>query len=754
MKLTIVYPARAHTAYKIAAATFSELAISVFGIQTQLITDEEYLDTGEDIAVLIGSDSDNEIVAGLYLSQKTDSFGIRYGTDDYCIRSLADSKKRYLIFAGGRPRSTIYAVYRYFELFCGCRWFWDGDRIAETSNVPFDEINITESPRFDYRGLRYFAHRSLRRFQAEHWNFEDWKREIDWILKKRLNLFMLRIGMDDLWQKAFPELVSYPEYDKPLAEAGAGYDDRSLFWPLEYRAELRKKILQYAFERDLMHPEDSGTMSHWYSRTPYDFLNKVKPSLLPQATEFYAEDTGRVFDVRYRKNFDYYMKLTDTHVREYGRPEIFHTIGLGERLYSKDPEENRRMKLYVYRKICTQIKERYPNAPLLIASWDLWMRFSPDEVRALIDELDPSQSIILDYTSDTVRENNFTKWNVKNKFPWIFGIFSGFEPNSEIRGYYEHTNERLNLAKADPACRGLVLWPELSHGDPFVIEYLAKNAWEDETLPICEQTDRYCKDRYEGGIAEKMMRLWREFMPIASIEAWSMDNAVVIEMFGDLFVDIMNKVKFSREKGEEYAQRVELIVGHKNAAVNILNTLASLPCADELTRRDFYDIARTVMGRFLNGAILHVQSLYTHGADIATLEAAAKKAEQMLECLTSLLSTHEDYSLLDTLTHMQKTAKVNPKFEKTLKNNAENFYCRSYIYENAEYLYIPEMKNLFDEILESVKENREPNISKVEKLNDEAKRIYYATPLSKMRRRTDSFEETVLCAAKIIGELF
>ena len=58
---------------------------------------------------------------------------------------------------------------------------------------------------FEWRATRYFAHRGLRRFSAEMWGPEDWKREIDWLLKNRLNLFFFRLGMDDLFQKAFPE---------------------------------------------------------------------------------------------------------------------------------------------------------------------------------------------------------------------------------------------------------------------------------------------------------------------------------------------------------------------------------------------------------------------------------------------------------------------------------------------------------------------------------------------------------------------
>jgi hypothetical protein len=61
-----------------------------------------------------------------------------------------------------------------------------------------------------------------------------------------------------------------------------GYDNRSLFWPLQYRSALRKKVMDYAFERGMMQPEDFGTMTHWYSRTPKQFLEKMNPPFLPQ----------------------------------------------------------------------------------------------------------------------------------------------------------------------------------------------------------------------------------------------------------------------------------------------------------------------------------------------------------------------------------------------------------------------------------------------------------------------------------------
>lgn len=755
MKLLVVYPKEAHRAYRIAAETFAQLAKQVSGADTRLVTDEDYI-AGEKsdaaLTVLIGNDAVNDVLAGLYLERKTKPLGIRYCTDDYCIRTVCANDTDFLLLAGGRPRSAIYAVYRYFELYCGCRWFWDGDRILQTKLVT-EGIDLAESPRFEYRGLRYFAHRSLHRFQAEHWSFEDWMREIDWILKKRFNLFMLRIGMDDVFQKAFPEVVPYPPTDEKLPGTGEGYNDRTSFWSLAYRGELRKKLLQYAFERDLWHPEDTGTMTHWYSRTPIEFLEKKNPALLPQANNAYADATGRVWDIRKKEHFADYCKLTDTHVREYGKPELFHTIGLGERLYSADPEENKRMKLYVYHKIASQIKEKYPNAPLLIASWDLWMHFTPEEVRELVAELDPAQAIIFDYTSDTMRENNFTNWGVMNRFPWIFGIFYGYEPNSEIRGYYELTNERLKLAKSDPMCKGLVLWPELSHGDPFVFEYLAHNAWDAETLSVSDQVTRYCRDRYPTALAESMTALWQDFMPIVQLSAWSIDKGSYYQTGNDVFTLIYKNAKFDRESLALYKEKLEAAANQKAVAANILRRLARVTDADELTERDLYDIARTVIGRYLNAAIVRVQYFFLAGKPIGEIEPTMVLAEALLEALAKLLGSHKDYSLLATLEGMKAVAPINPHSERTLKENAGNHYCRSYITENVRYLYIPEMKLLFDEVKSAVGEAREIDKERISPDLAAIKKRYFEIPLAEMQAEKTPFADAVLIAADLIEQM-
>ena len=114
---------------------------------------------------------------------------------------------------------------------------------------------------------------------------------------------------------------------------------------------------------------------------------------------------------------------------------------------------------------------------------------------------------ICDYTLETLRQNNFTKWVVMGKFPWVFGLFEGYQSQNEIRDPYDVSNERIKLAKDDPMCKGFILWPELSHGDSFMLEYTTANAWNNETPSIAEQTKKYCHDRYPDEIAASFERM-------------------------------------------------------------------------------------------------------------------------------------------------------------------------------------------------------------------------------------------------------
>lgn len=706
MAAKILIP-RAEGIFPIAAETFAGLWEKVTGTALETVTEAD----AESDLIVMGSDASNPFTHAKIIEKAVPEFALRTGTDEYAIRSAVDGSRNLLFFAGGRPRALLYAIYNFFELSAGCHYFWDGDVIPHQDEIVITGYDVKESPRFDYRGLRYFAHRSLDRFQAEHWGLEQWKKEIDWILKKRMNMFMLRIGLDDLFQKAFPEIVSYPKWDVPEAKPRS-YDDRNLFWSLEYRGQLRKELLSYARERDLMHPEDLGTMTHWYSRTPYEYLDKVKPDFMPQSTQGYGEKTGLVWDIRQEKNLDAYFKLTETHIREYGSPELFHTIGLAERRCYEDQAANHEMKLYTYRRIISKLRSKYPLAPLFIASWDFCMYWTPEQVRDLVEQLDPGNTIILDYTSDTDDElRNFLNWDLIGKFPWIFGFFHAFENESEMRGNYEVIQRRLPMAAADPMCKGLILWPELSHSDTLMLEYLAANGWNPakENIAIEKFVDKFCSQRY-GTFAAVMAPIWHEALPAIKARHW---NGPRIAPYSRTHYNALtHAISVLGEWSVEQLHRAVYVCSNYREAMktspSFLRKLAELDLADAgaFVVRDTIDLARMAAARAVE------YSLFSYVTAMEAWRNGTGDGDKPLTCLSksmeiggllyNIISASKEFSLYASLQALQDKHETNPNFEVTLKGNAENGYCRTQVSELVSNVYLPELTGITSWVVDRI----------------------------------------------------
>ena len=119
MSLILLKPTCAAEGYAEAAAVFARMYQQVTGRELPVAEDDD----GISDLIVIGSDAVNDFAMREVLELRLGSLGIRYGTDDYCIRSHTAGGRRALLLAGGRVRSTLYAVYDYFERFAGCHYF-------------------------------------------------------------------------------------------------------------------------------------------------------------------------------------------------------------------------------------------------------------------------------------------------------------------------------------------------------------------------------------------------------------------------------------------------------------------------------------------------------------------------------------------------------------------------------------------------------------------------------------------------------
>ena len=661
------------------------------------------------------------------------------GKDAYTIVSDGSGAK----VTGSNLRSVFYGVYDLLERRAGCHWFWDGDVVPKRASIDLSGLDVREEARFEWRGIRYFAHRGLTRFQAEHWGLDDWRREIDWCLKRRLNVFMLRIGQDDLFQRAFPDVVGYPDPSKDLPGHGRGYDNRTLFWSLEYRGKLRRALQHYAFDRGLEVPEDFGTMTHWYSRTPEEFLVKMNPPFLPQATSGYAERNGLVWDIRDDKWADAYWKLTRTAVRDYNRPGpgLLHTIGLGERLCYTNRADNLKLKLLALDKFLKRAHRDYPERKVLLAGWDFYFTWYPEEVRALVETLDPKHDIIWDYEGDATRDyrpemegkqNNFTKWGVVGKFPYTYSIFLAFEDALDIRANYPLIEERQKAVQDDPFCAGYVLWPESSHTDTLCLRYFTANAWAKDAVPAEKVLDEFCASRY-GADSEAWKCVWRKVLPIGRLFDWG----------GNYGKYVVNHGKRQKGDGRGYndpayweTRRMPVQLA---AAPDVFRALAAMDWKKSaFTERDAIDLARTVGDRLVSFARDDMMRAYhawrKSGAPASEVLRKARAYAGMGALMADLLALHTDYSLAESFDRLNAVEPVrNPGFPKVLVENATCGYCASHQYEAAEYWYRPAIREFAETIAGKVLADDRSPIPALPAFDEYRDAHMYAKPLAEMR---------------------
>jgi len=757
-ELTVLTPPVGEKAYQIAGEEFAGLWEKVTGqrpVLQQAEIDQKAAPEGD--VILIGSDAVNPVVHQLIHDAVIDGLGIEYGGDNYRILTIPHQGRQLVIVAGGSGRSTIYAVYDFFRLRAGAEYFWDGDRIPRRDSIDLAGLDVLQKPHFNYRGLRYFAHRGLHRFQAEHWDLEDWQQEIDWLLKERFNLFMLRTGIDDLFQRAFPGEVTYPPTDgqDPDAE-DRSYNDRTSFWALRYRGELRKQVLQYARDRGLLHPEDTGTITHWYSHTPSSFYASHPGfQVITDQKSGYKLSTHAIWDIEAERTWDTYWKLTETHIREFGGgvPRVFHTIGMAERTFGTSDRDNLQRKLYVYRKTQQELRERYPDVPLLIASWDfIGWKWTDQDVQRLTEEFDPQRTIIHDYTADLAEKATFRDWNLPGRFPWIFGIFHGFARNSDIHEDYGILSERLRDAAGDGKCLGLVLWSEISHSDTFLLEYLAENSWEPQMLEASQAAEKYCRARYPAELGKVMRPVWDAFLRLSQTQHWTMKSADRSILFREPQFR-MNGSEFTTltpERMEAIGAAQRRVAPELKTAPKVLRQLAGLSAewySDELWRRDALDIARTVANRALFVSLTQgaqrMEAWREGKAEVASIERAAEVNLELYDALGEVLAQSDDFSMDASLHRLERAQElsgvkpqVNPHAEMTLKANAENNYCRSHHYELVRSVNRREAEAYWNWVLKRVESGDRGPWRRPAELTAQDKTIadeFYATPLAKMK---------------------
>ena len=281
-------------------------------------------------------------------------------------------------------------------------------------------------------------------------------------------------------------------------------------------------------------------------------------------------------------------------------------------------------------------------------------------------------------------------------------------------------------------CRGMVLWSENSHSNPLLLEYLAKRS-ADEPFSL----GQFCADRY-GDRAAAMQELWELTGTAFACNSWVFGTERVYEGICCNHFHLLGyfAALAKRRPAELYSEcsrkygRLEVPDRFFEKAAG----LAAVPDLSEMLRRDLADLIRSaLMCRITREICLQTMKILGRTPE----QASGEEICRLITAMGDLLEGLPEFSLNDTLDRMKRTAKLNSHAEQTLKSNAENSYCRSYIYELYRAVYEPEARCLKD-YLPTLKPgdlpDREFLLEQCEKIRDR----FYAEPLARFRPKNEN----------------
>ena len=410
-----------------------------------------------------------------------------------------------------------------------------------------------------------------------------------------------------------------------------------------------------------------------------------------------------MWDVRKDKWLDAYWKLTEASIAAYGKPDLLHTIGLGERLCYKDRAANLRLKVDVLKRLITKAKSHYPDSRILLAGWDFYLTWHPEEVSGLLKELDPKSTIVWDYEVDAVSNdllgnqikgaNNFTRWDVIGKFPYTFGLFIAYEKALDVRANYPLILERQRAIAGDPFCKGYIFWPESSHTDILLLRYFTANAWRADKMDVDALLAEFCRDRY-GRQADAFAACWKDVIPLSRLLGWG----------GGGITDAVDGCP----KRNDPAAWKKPFPAELACTPRLFKALAEIDWEGDFVRRDAVDLARTAADRLISAARIKLLATYHSwkgGAQFIATATDVKNAADAYVALgrafADLLALHTDYSLYESCQRLDAVEKIrNPDFEHVLYDNASCGYCRSHQYEVARWWAVPAMTDLANMLAE------------------------------------------------------
>ena len=686
----IVYGSQAKWANRYAAGELAKYLSSLTCKNIKIVKDSDLKMGGGKNLILIGNSKANKITRSLEDRGVFNLSKILPEGDGFIIKTVKDGKRNYLILAGKNDIGTLYSVYGYLKTFCEIGFFQDGDYIPYQPKIPFGGINVVSIPRFDDRMHNLFGHWGMKKYQAQFWNFEDFRKLLDWMTKNRLN--MLFFNMDVL------ENLSGTLFEEAFPEAGPRSREKHLEceypkswnWPPEYRTDQLKKILEYGRRRGIR-------FAYFFSYAHVTFEYKeAHPEIK------YIDDPFPLIHPDDPMAEKVHKRLVKKCIEMYGTDHYYMYTPYGERAIGSDPIKD---KTNAALQLCRIYKKIDPKAVWITDTWDFGMfpdLWTEATVKRYLEKM-PDMTYLYDTNADMGSKPLYKKFDYFYGKKWAFGILNAYAWEDEIYGDVWDIAERLKrLAKDSKAknCTGVIICPELLNYNTMYRQLLTRLAWNPGSVDVNRFLTDYTVRRYGRKSADNMVGCTKK-LALAMKHRWPGYPCDVIlpspipriyQKIWDLHVETENN----------YAGRL----AHLKKTIPLLREALEIALSEKdrqksnkLYENDLFEIARLYIGEVSD---FYLSRLYFNfkNKEKEKFEKSARKINLCLNWLEKLLSTRKDYSLEDTIEQVMAVKGTNPHTPELIRwtSCAGGDYLTNANLEQLHYYYRPQVNAYIEEL--------------------------------------------------------